>query len=165
VAVNWWWDVPEFVECQKDPKFRSWVAALEEGLDLYLIDFKNIIPDLPEDDMFGEDAIIIAERAFLDCFPDSGSVDLGDARVWDFMKYLGQVFVDKLECTWVWQPRLPRVGWGFDSPAISTPWPSISLIDMYTMLTATASRQTPGGWLRLFRANREDYVEWKSSQG
>ena len=165
MEFNWWWDIPEFVAAQKDPKFRSWVAALVEGLDLYLIDFKNIIPDLPDDDMFSEDAIIAAERAFLGCFPTVESVDLDDSRVWDFMKYLGQVFVDKLECTWVWQPRLARVGWGFDSPAISTPWPSISLLPMYTMMTATAHRKTGEEWVDLFRANREDYVEWKSSQG
>lgn len=164
VEFNWWRDVPEFVRAQEDPNFRAWVEALEMGLDLCLIDFKNIIPDLPEDDMFSDDAIVIAERAFLDQFPDVKSVDLGDSRVWDFMKYRGQTFVDKLECTWVWQPRLPRVGWSYDSPAISAPWPSMALHDMYTSMTATAHRRTGEEWIYTFRNNREDYVEWKSAQ-
>ncbi|MFN6546849.1 hypothetical protein [Mycolicibacterium nivoides] len=161
---NWWWDVPEFVRAQQDPRFQAWVETLTTGLDLCVIDFKNIIPELPEDDMFSDEAIIIAERAFIDAFPDLESVSLGDDRVWDFMKYLGHAFVDKLECTWVWQPRLPSVGWDFDSPAVSMPWPTIALLDMYTMMTSTADRRTGKEWMWVFGNNRRRYLEWKSAQ-
>jgi len=164
VEYNWWWDVPEFVRVQEDPQFRAWVQTVEVGVELYVLDFRDVIPDLPEGDIFSDEAIVIAERAFLGCFPDMASVGYSDARIWDFMKYLGQAFVEKLECTWVWQPRVERIGWGYDSPAISRPWPSISLLDMYTMMTATAHRRTGRVWVELFRNNRKSYLEWKAAQ-
>lgn len=158
---HWWWDVPEFVQAQEDPRTKAWIEAIALGIELYEIDFKDIIPDLP-DEMFSDEAIVIAERAFLARYPDRVALDQDESGLWNFVKYYGQAFVERLECQWVWQPKVKGF-WDFESPAIERPWPVTTLLPLFTIMTSTVYRRTGEEWIFIFRNQREDYLQWKSA--
>lgn len=161
---HWWWDVPEFVRAQERDGFKAWVESISLGIDLYEIDFRKIIPGLPENDMFSDNAIVLAEQEFLKRYPSRESLSLDDPAAWDFIKYYGQAFVQKLECRWVWQPCVDPY-WRSDGPAIEFPWPNDVLFDLFRIMTATVHRRSGTEWIYLFQNNRDDYVNWKADGG
>lgn len=161
---HWWWDVPEFVREQQDPEWVAWVAALEDGIDLVVDTPEDWFPGIPED-WFSDEAIQFVEKTLLDRYEDQMALDSNWDDKWKFIKYLGQAFVDQLECKWVWQPKIEKYGWHIAGPAIECPWPDNVLFDVIPMVNATVKRRTGREWIFVFRNNREDYLEWKSGRG
>ncbi|WP_133054174.1 hypothetical protein [Mycobacteroides saopaulense] len=157
---HWWWDVPQFVEAQQDPGFRSWVEAISLGVELGEITFEDIIPGLPTD-IFSDEAISIAEQAFLRRYPDEIALKDDPDKGWAFMKYLGQAYVEKLGCRWVYQPKV-KGKWEIESPAIERPWPTDMLLPLLPVLRATVARRSGEEWLFTFRNNRQDFLEWEA---
>ena len=157
---HWWWDMPEFVSAQRDPKFRAWVESIELGMELGEEPFDEIIPGLPIRDPFGDEGIIAAETAFLHTFSDERALDADWHLMMRFVKYLGQAFVEKLECRWVWQPNIKP--WGLSSPAIERPWPSTDmLLPLVPVMNATVRPPRRGDdWIFTFRNDRKGYQEW-----
>lgn len=160
---HWWWDIPQFVTAQQDPGFKAWVQTIELGVELGEITFEDIIPDLPID-MFSDEGIIAAERALLNRYEDLRALKDDPDQGWAFMKYLGQAYVEKLECRWVYQPKVKGY-WDEEGPAIECPWPTSTLFPMLPCVTAAVIRREGDGWIYVFRNNRQDYLEWKESRG
>ena len=157
---HWWWNVPEFVAAQRDPGFRAWVQAIDLGVELGEETFAEIIPGLSVDDPFGDEGIGLAERAFLDAFPDRRAMDADQTLMFRFIKYLGQAYVEKLECRWVWQPAIKGY-WDISTPAIERPWPTTDMLfDLIPIMNATVHFRRGDDWFFVFNNNRPDYLEW-----
>lgn len=158
---HWWWNIPEFVQAQQDERFRAWVETLALGLELSTVNFHDIIPDLPPHDIFSDEAILIAEKAFLNRFESRQDMDDNWDVAVKFLKYLGQAYVEKLECRWVWQPIVNK-HWETEGPAIEFPWPTNMLLALNPILNSAVRRRSGSDWLFVFRNNREDYNAWKA---
>lgn len=157
---HWWWNVPQFVEAQQEPGFRAWVETIALGIDLGEITFDDTIPGLPID-MFSDEAIGIAERTLLTRYPDQLALKDDPDGAWAFMKYLGQAYVEKLECKWVYQPKVKGC-WEVAGPAIDCPWPNDVLLLVLPLVGAAAARRSGEEWLWVFNNNRKHYLEWKA---
>ncbi|OHU38289.1 hypothetical protein BKG80_10920 [Mycobacteroides chelonae] len=157
---HWWWNVPEFVQAQQEPGFRAWVETIELGIELGEITFTDIIPDLPSD-MFSDEAITIAERALLRRYPDTLALKDDPDKGWAYMKYLGQAYVEKLECRWVYQPKV-KGKWEIEGPAIERPWPDNMLLPVLPLVGGAVGCQSGEEWLWVFNNNRKSYLEWKA---
>jgi len=156
---HWWWDMPEFVEAQRDPGFRAWVESIELGMDLGEEPFEEIIPGLPVRDPFSDEGITAAETAFLHTFGDERALDADWHLMMRFVRYLGQAYVEKLECRWVAQPNIKP--WSLSSPAIERPWPGTDMLfPLVPVMNATVVRRTGRQWLWVFGNNRKDHREW-----
>ena len=157
---HWWWDMPEFVAAQRDPGFRAWVQSIELGMDLGEEPFEEIIPGLPIRDPFSDEGIIAAETAFLHTFADRRALDADFPLMMRFVRYLGQAYVEKLECRWVAQPNIKP--WSLSSPAIEFPWPGTNmLLDLIPVMNGTVSPPRRGDdWIYVFRNNRKDHQKW-----
>ena len=109
-------------------------------------------------DPFSDEGITAAETAFLHTFADRRALDADPHLMMRFVKYLGQAYVEKLECRWVWQPNIKP--WSLSSPAIECPWPNDMLFDLIPVMNATVIRRTGRQWLWVFGNNRKRYQEW-----
>ncbi|WP_078344639.1 hypothetical protein [Mycobacteroides chelonae] len=158
---HWWWRVPEFVAEQEKPDWKAWVEALQLGMELYAATPEHWFPGIPEDDWFSDEAISFVERTMLERYEDRQALDANRDDKLHFVKYFGEAFVQKLECRWVWQPKVDKY-WVIDGPAIEFPWPTDMLFDVIPMINATIRRRTGEEWLFVFRNNREDYNAWKA---
>ncbi|WP_078344957.1 hypothetical protein [Mycobacteroides chelonae] len=158
---HWWWNIPEFVHAQQDERFRAWVETISLGIDIAQIDFRDIIPNLPPGDMFSDEAILLAEQSFLQHFDSQQDMDDNWDTAVKFLKYLGQAYVAKLECRWVWQPIVPKY-WSISGSAIEFPWPSDMLFELNPILNSAVRRRAGNDWLFVFKNNREDYLKWKA---
>lgn len=156
---HWWWDVPEFVQAQRDSGFRAWVESIKLGMELGEEPFDEIIPGLSVREPFSDDGIALAEKAFLETFPDRRSVDNNWNLMMRFVKYYGQAYVEELECRWVWQP-IVEGHWEVSSPAIERPWPTDMLLPLVPVMNATAGQRRGDDWLFTFNNNRKKYRVW-----
>lgn len=159
---GWWWTRPEFVEAQRDPGFIAWVEATESALELE--GFDDLVPalrDLPQE-MYNEDCLIYAERRFLELFPDAASLDAAEATAtrFRFIGFIGHMYVHKLECRWVFQPKAEKYGWNEGGPAIEQPWDSTSLFEVMAAPRVAAHRRQGTYWDRIFKNNQKRYLEW-----
>lgn len=160
--IRWWWDIPEFAEAQERPSFRAWVEALEIGLDLFVDTPSDWFPGIPDGDWFSDDAVNFVEQTFLDRFEDPTALKLDFEGQMPFVKYLGQLYVDKLEGKWVSIPEVPNrwpvPGWG-----IELPWKYDGVYNVMPALRIAARRRKGDQWLFTFNNNRKSYLNWKEN--
>ncbi|MBN7375714.1 hypothetical protein D2E44_13315 [Mycobacteroides abscessus] len=159
---RWWWDIPEFVEAQERPSFKAWVEALELGIELYASTPADWFPGIPEDDWFSDEAIGFVEKVFLERFEDTAALDADFDGQMPFVKYLGQLYVDKLEGKWVSIPKIPDrwplPGWG-----VELPWRYDGVYNVMPALRVAARRRKGDQWLFTFNNNRNSYLNWKNN--
>ena len=135
------------------------MQSIELGMELGEEPFDEIIPGLPIRDPFSDEGIVAAETAFLHTFADGRALDADWHLMMRFVRYLGQAYVEKLECRWVWQPNIKP--WGLSSPAIEFPWPGTDmLLPLVPVMNAAVERRRGDGWIFVFRNNRKRYQEW-----
>jgi hypothetical protein len=158
---GWWWDVPEFVAAQEDPGFRAWVDASEGAVDLCIFQ-SELIPELPPN-IFEDGALSIAEKSFMDRFPDMAALRSEWNTMMDYAQYVGQYFVHNLEARLVWQPKV-KGKWETSSPALEFPWPRDMLSPLIPMLNTAVTRRTGSQWDFMYRNNREVYRDWKRGE-
>jgi hypothetical protein len=159
--ARWWRNVPEFAATQKRDDFQAWVEALDMGIDLWVDTPEDWFPGIPDDDFFSDEAIAFVEKTLVDTYEDVEPLQEDSHGLVQFVKYLGQAYVDKLEGTWVGVPavtgRWDVQGWGMELP-----WRYDWFIDITAAVEAAASRRTGDQWLSAFTRHRGDYRRWKA---
>lgn len=158
---HWWRGVPQFVTAQESSDFMAWVEAIDLGIDLCVDTPADWFPGIPNADWFSDGSIAYVEKLLSDRYEDQNALDHNWSDRCHFVKYFGQAWVEKLECKWVWQPKVEPY-WAIDGPALERPWPSNMLFDVIPMVNAAVTRRTGDEWLFVFRNNREDYLDWKA---
>lgn len=161
VDPRWWWNVPDFVEAQANPEFQAWVEGISLGIELYASTPADWFPGIPEDDWFSDEAISFVEKTLLDRFEDTTALTDFDAQL-PFIKYHGQLYVEKLEGKWVSIPKLPdrwpMPGWG-----VELPWRYDGFYDVIPAIRVAVRRRVGNQWLFTFNNNRKSYLNWKNN--
>lgn len=160
--ARWWRNVPDFVAEQGRGSFRAWVAALDQGIELCVDTPQDWFPGLPEGDWFSDEAISYVEHNMIERFAIRGAPQPDFAALVPFIKYLGQMYVDKLEAQWVVVPKVDGL-WDAPGWAVELPWRYDWFLDIEAAVIAALARHSGDQWLLALSRHRADYQHWKDS--
>ncbi len=142
-----------FEAAQHDEKFLAWVEMNEAVLELEFDD----VPDLPARPWDAE-ALDIAEAAALERFSSAADAFTNDKVpvAWQFVRLLGQTFIDAFDGFWVNLPGSEEV-----SPRVGVNLPYRTMhIEPIGLLTSAMNRRTGIEWSKVFTYVAEDYAEY-----
>lgn len=143
---------------QQRPEFKEWMAGMEKGLDHF---FNHLVPDMP-DDPYSVEGLRHAEATLLRLFPDGAAMseetNPADGPAVDaFLRYLGQVYVARLEGRWMWMDMTDE---GDFRPIIRLPcYPH----DRYVaqLLADAADLRTGDRLATSFETDLGEYQDWQ----
>jgi hypothetical protein len=140
---------------QQNPQFLAWLSRMDDELALF---FERDVPDMPADP-FTEEGLRRAEAAAIRLFwhrtPEDGPFAYRKER---FERFIGEVFVRKVEGKWMWI----NVSVHGHAPVVSRPATPLYL-EPDGQLSQSLTEKCTDGWTFVFRNSVESYEAWKAA--
>jgi hypothetical protein len=140
--------------CQLDPAWLEWMTRKQDRLGTF---FTHDAPAMPKD-KYSSEALRVAERTLLECFPTGRVVGSGNAVLIRFACYLGEVFVQSLNAYWHNDPfpyATPRATVRFEYTDVQ--------LDVYDQVVLALHYRTGARWHDLHTTLSDRCADWWES--